>query len=123
SNQHNRDLLCSSNSLRTLYLLLMMLGFLLSGNSSASLSAADDLWSVERLIAEKENWSEKVNLPLKIEGRVSAVSKHHFRMVHCDLFFYVSETQSRTLGNVRNVEVFGRLKKDAASGKLVFSVE
>ncbi len=90
---------------------------------TSSASADDDVWTILLLNADKEKWAERIDLPMKIEGRVSAVSKHQFRFVHCDLTFHVSEDQSRAVGNVRNVEVSGRFKKDKETGKLVFAVD
>lgn len=82
--------------------------------------AAEEIWSIEQLNAQKEHWADWLDKPLKVEGRVSAVSKRQFRFVRCDLTFHVTEEQSRTVGNVRNVEVSGRMKKDKETGKLIF---
>jgi hypothetical protein len=85
--------------------------------------AADKVWSIEDLNVEKEKWPDWIEMPLKVEGRVSAVSRHQFRFVHCELTFRVTEDQSRTVGNARNAEVSGRMKKDKETGKLFFAVD
>ena len=90
--------------------------------SSAS-AADDDVWSIARLNAEEDHWSDLIDKPLKVEGRVSAVSKFQFRFVHCDLTFHVTEEQSRQVGLVRNVEVSGRFIKVKETGKLMFAVD
>lgn len=91
---------------------------------TGSAFAADKVWSIEELNDEKEKWPEWIEMPLKVEGRVSTVSRHQFSFVHCkQLMFRVTEDQSRTVGNVRNVEVSGRVKKDKENGKLFFAVD
>ncbi len=102
-----------------LFLAVISLGF------TSFIRAEDEIevWPVARLNAAKDRWSDWIDQPRKVEGRVSAVSKFQFRLVHCDLTFHVTEEQSRMAANARNVEAAGRFKKDKATGKLLFVVE
>jgi hypothetical protein len=86
-------------------------------------SAADEAWSIPQLNEQKDRWSDLIDRTLKVEGRVSGVSKHQFRFVHCDLTFHVTEEQSRQAGLARNVEVSGRFRKEKSTGKLIFAVD
>lgn len=104
-------------------LILFSLAIILSLAGSQSSAADDAPQSVAEFTAAKEKWNDLLDKPQRVEGRVTAVSKHQFRFVHCDLTFHVTEDQSRRVGNAGNVQVTGRIKRDKDSGKLYFAVD
>ncbi len=92
---------------------------------STILHAADDDQpvSVASLVADKAKWPDRIDQPIRVEGRVSTVTKHQFRFVNCELTFHVTEDQSRTVGKSANIEVAGRFRKDKETGKPIVIVE
>jgi hypothetical protein len=110
-----KSLLCQS-----LLSALVVLGAL----AVSQLHAADDPpLPVGEFNAAKAQWADWLDKPLRVEGRVTSVSKHQFKFMHCDLMFHVTEDQSRRVGNARNVQVAGKIKREKDSGKLYFAVD
>jgi len=100
------------------------LWFILLAATGSSLCAADEtLLSVADLNAAKAKWNDWLDQPIRVEGRVSTVTRSQFRLVHCDVTFRVTEEQSRTVGKVRNVEILGRFKREKETDKLYVAVE
>lgn len=94
---------------------LLALGWL----PPASLVAAEKIYSVEELNAEKDRWPQWLDQVLKVEGQViSFAGRNQFKLRHCELPFHLSDEQLRAVDVGRNVELTGRMRKE--SGKLIF---
>lgn len=90
--------------------------------SAARVGTAAEAWSIEQLVAAKNDWSKILETPLRVEGRLSSQLKGQIRFLKCDLSFHVSEEQGGSIGNARNVEVTGLMRKDRETGRLYFDV-
>lgn len=84
------------------------------------LSAAEKVYSVEQLNAEKDQWPQWLDQIIKVEGQViSFAGRNQFRLKHCELPFHLTDaSQLRTVDVGQNVELTGRIRKE--SGKLLF---
>ncbi|MDX1968369.1 MAG: hypothetical protein SFV23_14430 [Planctomycetaceae bacterium] len=83
--------------------------------TTGSTLAAETVWSIAKLNASKGDWSRLSDTSLRVEGRIASHLRGQLRFQQCNLSFRLTPELERKMGQAKNLEVVGTVKREGNS--------
>ena len=118
----NSFMIVASSNFRFRLRTLVWVTILVVSSLSRTLAAADNVWTVQKLIDNKP-WDRFIGSPLsiRIEGRLGTSGGGQFRLLRCETVFTIDGDKLRAIPSKSTVELKGQFKKNG--NRIEFAVD